>query len=213
MSLRQALSRRLRYQPLTPAVRVRRKAAGARYVWLRTTRFVRPHCHTTCPPSPAVSSAMSLCSTSGALAASRSAAFTGVRVCAAAPAAPRATAAPALVIECAHKKGAGSVKNGEDSEAKRLGVKIYGDQPAFQGNIILRQRGTVVRVLSALKSTPGRPAAPPCTLAPCFCAPDARGGRLRALVAEARACVPQRRCTARPRWPNPTALLPVTALA
>ncbi|MEY4885599.1 MAG: hypothetical protein RL151_908 [Bacteroidota bacterium] len=43
----------------------------------------------------------------------------------------------------AHKKGEGSVKNGRDSESKRLGVKIYGGQPALAGNIILRQRGTV----------------------------------------------------------------------
>ncbi len=43
----------------------------------------------------------------------------------------------------AHKKGEGSVKNGRDSHSKRLGVKIYGGQPAISGNIILRQRGTV----------------------------------------------------------------------
>ena len=43
----------------------------------------------------------------------------------------------------AHKKGEGSVKNGRDSQSKRLGVKIYGGQPALAGNIILRQRGTV----------------------------------------------------------------------
>ncbi|MFN7278533.1 MAG: 50S ribosomal protein L27 [bacterium] len=43
----------------------------------------------------------------------------------------------------AHKKGEGSVKNGRDSESKRLGVKIFGGQPALSGNIILRQRGTV----------------------------------------------------------------------
>lgn len=42
----------------------------------------------------------------------------------------------------AHKKGEGSVKNGRDSNAKRLGVKIYGGQPAIAGNIIVRQRGT-----------------------------------------------------------------------
>ncbi len=42
----------------------------------------------------------------------------------------------------AHKKGEGSVKNGRDSESKRLGVKIFGGQPAAAGNIILRQRGT-----------------------------------------------------------------------
>ena len=43
----------------------------------------------------------------------------------------------------AHKKGEGSVKNGRDSNSKRLGVKIYGGQPAIAGNIIIRQRGTV----------------------------------------------------------------------
>jgi large subunit ribosomal protein L27 len=42
----------------------------------------------------------------------------------------------------AHKKGEGSVKNGRDSQAKRLGVKIYGGQAAIAGNIIIRQRGT-----------------------------------------------------------------------
>ena len=42
----------------------------------------------------------------------------------------------------AHKKGEGSVKNGRDSHSKRLGVKIYGGQPAVAGNIIVRQRGT-----------------------------------------------------------------------
>ena len=43
----------------------------------------------------------------------------------------------------AHKKGEGSVKNGRDSQSKRLGVKIYGGQPVIAGNIIVRQRGTV----------------------------------------------------------------------
>ncbi len=43
----------------------------------------------------------------------------------------------------AHKKGEGSVKNGRDSQSKRLGVKIFGGQAAISGNIILRQRGTV----------------------------------------------------------------------
>lgn len=42
----------------------------------------------------------------------------------------------------AHKKGAGSVKNGRESHSKRLGIKIYGGQPAVSGNIIVRQRGT-----------------------------------------------------------------------
>jgi len=43
----------------------------------------------------------------------------------------------------AHKKGEGSVRNGRDSHSKRLGVKIFGGQPAISGNIIVRQRGTV----------------------------------------------------------------------
>lgn len=42
----------------------------------------------------------------------------------------------------AHKKGAGSTNNGRDSISKRLGVKIFGGQYAFAGNIIIRQRGT-----------------------------------------------------------------------
>jgi large subunit ribosomal protein L27 len=42
----------------------------------------------------------------------------------------------------AHKKGAGSSKNGRESHSKRLGVKIYGGQPAIAGNILVRQRGT-----------------------------------------------------------------------
>ena len=42
----------------------------------------------------------------------------------------------------AHKKGEGSVKNGRDSNSKRLGVKIFGGQAAIAGNIIIRQRGT-----------------------------------------------------------------------
>lgn len=42
----------------------------------------------------------------------------------------------------AHKKGAGSSKNGRDSHSKRLGVKIFGGQQAIAGNIIVRQRGT-----------------------------------------------------------------------
>jgi large subunit ribosomal protein L27 len=42
----------------------------------------------------------------------------------------------------AHKKGQGSVKNGRDSESKRLGVKKFGSQLVIPGNIIIRQRGT-----------------------------------------------------------------------
>jgi len=41
----------------------------------------------------------------------------------------------------AHKKGAGSTKNGRDSNSKRLGVKIYGNQIVKAGCIIVRQRG------------------------------------------------------------------------
>lgn len=41
----------------------------------------------------------------------------------------------------AHKKAMGSTANGRDSVAKRLGVKIYGGQPAIAGNIIIRQKG------------------------------------------------------------------------
>ena len=42
----------------------------------------------------------------------------------------------------AHKKAGGSSRNGRDSEAKRLGVKLFGGQVAVPGNVILRQRGT-----------------------------------------------------------------------
>ena len=42
----------------------------------------------------------------------------------------------------AHKKGQGSVKNGRDSQSKRLGVKKFGGQVVLAGNIIIRQRGT-----------------------------------------------------------------------
>ena len=44
----------------------------------------------------------------------------------------------------AHKKAAGSSRNGRDSESKRLGVKIFGGQQVVAGNIIIRQRGTKV---------------------------------------------------------------------
>ena len=43
----------------------------------------------------------------------------------------------------AHKKGAGSSKNGRESHSKRLGVKIFGGQAIIAGNIIVRQRGTI----------------------------------------------------------------------
>ncbi len=42
----------------------------------------------------------------------------------------------------AHKKGAGSSRNGRESHSKRLGVKVFGGQMAKAGNILVRQRGT-----------------------------------------------------------------------
>ena len=44
----------------------------------------------------------------------------------------------------AHKKGGGTTRNGRDSQAKRLGVKIYGGQSINAGSIIVRQRGTPI---------------------------------------------------------------------
>ena len=45
----------------------------------------------------------------------------------------------------AHKKAGGSSRNGRDSKAKRLGVKLYGGQLVSTGGIIIRQRGTRIR--------------------------------------------------------------------
>jgi len=42
----------------------------------------------------------------------------------------------------AHKKAAGSTRNGRESQSKRLGVKMYGGQAVLAGNILVRQRGT-----------------------------------------------------------------------
>ncbi len=42
----------------------------------------------------------------------------------------------------AHKKGAGSTRNGRDSQPKRLGVKVFGGEAVIPGNILVRQRGT-----------------------------------------------------------------------
>ena len=42
----------------------------------------------------------------------------------------------------AHKKGGGSVRNGRDSQSKRLGVKKFGCERVRSGNILVRQRGT-----------------------------------------------------------------------
>ncbi len=45
----------------------------------------------------------------------------------------------------AHKKGAGSSRNGRDSRSKRLGVKKYAGEPVLAGNIIVRQRGMRIK--------------------------------------------------------------------
>jgi large subunit ribosomal protein L27 len=45
----------------------------------------------------------------------------------------------------AHKKGGGSSRNGRDSQAQRLGVKIYSGQRVRPGNILVRQRGTHIK--------------------------------------------------------------------
>jgi large subunit ribosomal protein L27 len=44
----------------------------------------------------------------------------------------------------AHKKAGGSSRNGRDSQSKRLGVKVYGGETVNAGQILVRQRGTVV---------------------------------------------------------------------
>ena len=44
----------------------------------------------------------------------------------------------------AHKKGGGSSRNGRDSNAQRLGVKIFGGQAVVAGSILVRQRGTAI---------------------------------------------------------------------
>ncbi|RCK74193.1 MAG: LSU ribosomal protein L27p [Anaerolineae bacterium] len=45
----------------------------------------------------------------------------------------------------AHKKGGGSSRNGRDSHAQRLGVKVFGGQKVLAGNILVRQRGTHIK--------------------------------------------------------------------
>lgn len=45
----------------------------------------------------------------------------------------------------AHKKGGGSVRNGRDSNAQRLGVKRYAGEKVIPGNILVRQRGTRIK--------------------------------------------------------------------
>jgi large subunit ribosomal protein L27 len=44
----------------------------------------------------------------------------------------------------AHKKAGGSSRNGRDSQSKRLGIKVYGGERVNPGQILVRQRGTVV---------------------------------------------------------------------
>ena len=51
----------------------------------------------------------------------------------------------------AQKKGAGSTKNGRDSNAQRLGVKVYGNQNVKAGGIIVRQRGLTFKPGSGIK--------------------------------------------------------------
>ena len=45
----------------------------------------------------------------------------------------------------AHKKGAGSTRNGRDSNSQRRGVKVYGGESVLAGNILVRQRGTPLK--------------------------------------------------------------------
>jgi large subunit ribosomal protein L27 len=45
----------------------------------------------------------------------------------------------------AHKKGGGSSRNGRDSKAKRLGVKVFSGEQVLSGDILVRQRGTRIK--------------------------------------------------------------------
>lgn len=72
---------------------------------------------------------------------------TAARAVAVADAVPLVARLPSLAgslgaVRTATKKAGGSSKNGRDSESKRLGVKVYGDQAIRAGQIIVRQRGT-----------------------------------------------------------------------
>ena len=51
----------------------------------------------------------------------------------------------------AHKKGSGSTRNGRDSKSKRLGVKKYGGEQVLAGNILIRQRGTKIKMFKVKK--------------------------------------------------------------
>jgi large subunit ribosomal protein L27 len=53
----------------------------------------------------------------------------------------------------AHKKAVSSVSNGRDSISKRLGVKLFGGQFVFSGNILVRQRGTKFHAGANVKRT------------------------------------------------------------
>eukprot|EP00983_Pelagomonas_calceolata_P024708 778279-Pelagomonas_calceolata.AAC.1 len=57
-----------------------------------------------------------------------------------------------LVVQNAHKKGAGSTKNGRDSNSKSRGVKVFGGQPVKAGGIIVRQTGSTVVGLAQQQS-------------------------------------------------------------
>lgn len=72
-------------------------------------------------------------------------AFAGSALAQSRPAFSSAPKRGALVIQNAQKKGAGSTKNGRDSNAQRRGVKVYGGQPVKAGGIIVRQVGSEVR--------------------------------------------------------------------
>ena len=80
-------------------------------------------------------------SMSAALMGSSVSSFRGARVAAPVSLPLRVAAPQGLSIEAAHKKGAGSTKNGRDSRSQRRGVKVYGDQPVKSGGIIMRQVG------------------------------------------------------------------------
>lgn len=53
----------------------------------------------------------------------------------------------------AHKKAAGSVKNGRDSVSKRLGVKVFGSETVRSGQVLVRQRGTKFHAGEGVKRT------------------------------------------------------------
>jgi large subunit ribosomal protein L27 len=56
-----------------------------------------------------------------------------------------------ITIEAAHKKGAGSTKNGRDSASKRRGVKVLGGQRVKAGGIIFRQTGSTVSTAASIR--------------------------------------------------------------